>query len=82
MKLQDELQALRNNVMQSIPAQTADIMIGSMKEIEASGISDRVLKTGDRAPSFTLPSVQGKMVSSQKLLEQGPLVVSFYRGGW
>ena len=82
MKLQDELQALRDNVMQSIPAETTYILAGSMKEIEQSGISDRVLKTGDTAPAFSLPDVHGNMISSQELLEQGPLVISFYRGGW
>ncbi len=82
IKLQDELQEIRDSFMQSIPAETADILAGSMKEIEQSGISDRVLKTGDTAPAFSLPDVHGNMVSSQKFLEQGPLVISFYRGGW
>ncbi len=57
IKLQDELQEIRDSFMQSIPAETADILAGSMKEIEQSGISDRVLKTGDTAPSFSLPDV-------------------------
>jgi len=82
MKLQDELQEIRDNFMQSIPPETADIMTGSMKEIAESGISERVRKTGDRAPGFSLPDVYGTMVSSQEFLSRGPLVISFYRGGW
>ena len=82
IKLQDKLQEIRDSFMQSIPAETTDILAGSMKEIEQSGISDRVLKTGDTAPAFSLPDVHGTMISSQELLEQGPLVINFYRGGW
>lgn len=52
------------------------------EELRASGILDRVLKKGDRAPQFTLPDTNGVMVSSAALIEQGPLVVSFFRGKW
>ena len=33
-------------------------------------------------PDFTLPDVQGGDVSLGSLLEAGPAVVTFYRGGW
>ena len=51
-------------------------------ELKASGIEDRVLKVGDRAPEFTLFSQDHVEVSSANLLRQGPLVVSFFRGHW
>ena len=41
-----------------------------------------ILKAGDRAPSFTLTDPEGQPVSSDTLLERGPLVISFYRGVW
>ena len=40
------------------------------------------LKVGDKMPSFTLPDANGKEISSDKLLIQGSLILSFYRGGW
>ena len=51
-------------------------------ELKASGIEDRALKVGDRAPGFTLLNQDHLEVASADLLGQGPLVVSFFRGHW
>jgi hypothetical protein len=50
--------------------------------LRASGILDRVLKIGERAPDFTLPNVDGTPVSLSGLLAKGPVVLSFFRGRW
>src|SRR6516225_4161955 len=42
----------------------------------------RPLGAGDPAPSFMLPDPDDVMISSAELLENGPLVVTFYRGIW
>jgi hypothetical protein len=51
-------------------------------ELKASGIEGRALKTGDRAPDFALFNQDHVEVSSKDLLQQGPMVVSFFRGHW
>jgi peroxiredoxin len=61
-------------VIQAMHRATADLI--------ASGAADRVLKAGDRAPSFALKDAEGNLVHSDKLLRQGPLIISFYRGVW
>ena len=40
------------------------------------------LRVGDRIPDFALPSADGRMVRSDGLLAEGPLVISFFRGDW
>ncbi|MGB1210748.1 MAG: peroxiredoxin-like family protein [Lacinutrix venerupis] len=40
------------------------------------------LKVGDKAPDFTLPNAKGASISLNKLLNKGPVVVTFYRGDW
>ncbi len=40
------------------------------------------LRAGDIAPEFTLKNQNGESVSLDKLLESGPVVVTWYRGGW
>ncbi len=40
------------------------------------------IKTGEKAPPFSLPNAVGKTVALTELLEQGPVVITFYRGGW
>lgn len=51
-------------------------------ELKATGIEDRALRVGDRAPEFTLFNQDHVEVSSKDLLRQGPIVVSFFRGHW
>ena len=42
----------------------------------------RAPKVGDRAPDFTLQDPLGRQVSLAGELEQGPVVLIFYRGEW
>ncbi len=58
------------------------IMDRATDDLEHSGIVDRSLKIGDTMPGFALSNATGRMVQSVDLLAHGPLVVSFYRGGW
>ncbi len=37
------------------------------------------LSAGVRAPSFTLPTVEGKQVSLDELLQKGPVVLAFFK---
>jgi peroxiredoxin len=45
-------------------------------------VAETSLKAGVRLPDFNLPNVEGHFVDSQTLLERGPLVINFFRGGW
>jgi peroxiredoxin len=58
------------------------VMERATAELVASGQARRALKAGDMAPDFTLNDPDGMLVSSVELLKQGPLVITFYRGGW
>ncbi len=40
------------------------------------------LKAGDKAPDFTGYDQKGKQVELKKMLEEGPMVLFFYRGNW
>lgn len=64
------------------PREVIEKMHRATAELKGSGIEDRALKVGDRAPSFTLFNQDHVQVSSAELLRQGPLVVSFFRGHW
>lgn len=64
------------------PHEAIEKMHRATAELKASGIEDRTLKVGDRAPSFTLFNQDHGQVSSADLLREGPLVVSFFRGHW
>ena len=64
------------------PRQAIETMHRATAELKASGIEHRALKAGDPAPSFALFNQDHVQVSSDGLLQQGPLVISFFRGHW
>jgi hypothetical protein len=51
-------------------------------QLIASGAAGRALKEGDRAPDFTLSDALGQPVTLSRLLQNGPVVLTFYRGAW
>ena len=51
-------------------------------DLARSGLAEKSLKIGDKAPDFDLPNANGKSVRLSDLLQKGPVVVAFYRGGW
>jgi hypothetical protein len=65
-----------------IPPDKLTIMDRAQEELSQSRITDSCLREGDLAPRFELPNATGQNVSLQDLLTKGPLVLSFYRGGW
>jgi len=80
--LKDKLEAIRAMARASLPEDSQALMQRSADEVRASGILDRVLKVGARAPDFTLPNTEDVPVSLGALLAKGPVVVSFFRGRW
>lgn len=45
-------------------------------------VTERALNVGDKAPDFTLPNAVGEAVTLNELLRDGPVVITWYRGGW
>jgi peroxiredoxin len=83
MSLQDRLDAFKADFeTHKAPRVAVDAFHKSTDELIASGQAQKALKAGDRAPSFSLPDPDGKLVSSSELRAKGPLVVTFYRGVW
>ena len=82
MTLQPELDAFFAAFCLRVPPETVAVLQQATDELRASGIAERALKKGDLAPNFALPNVPGALISCGELLSIGPVVVSFYRGGW
>jgi peroxiredoxin len=83
MALQDKLDALRHRFETEVFSPEINaVMHQATAALIASGQAGRALQAGDMAPSFVLPDSEGAPVSSEELLAQGPLVLTFYRGVW
>ncbi len=50
--------------------------------VRDSGILEKAINEGDQAPDFTLKNATGKAVQLSELLADGPVVLTWYRGGW
>src|SRR5207237_7502533 len=64
------------------PAELVEGFGRFVAEQAAVDYAARAPKVGDRAPGFTLPDQLGRQVSLAGELEQGPVVLIFYRGEW
>ena len=53
-----------------------------VRELEAADVAHGALGVGQKMPAFMLPNSEGELVTSDQLLVRGPLVLSFFRGGW
>ena len=65
-----------------LPDDTKQTVGNAFEELAASDVAANAIDRGDKAPNFTLPNANGDSVELAKLTEDGPVVLSFYRGGW
>ena len=82
MSLSKQLQETKERFVSKAPEAAITTMAEATEALKASGIDQKATKKGDKAPNFQLPNHLGQTVSSQTLLNDGPLVVTFYRGSW
>jgi peroxiredoxin len=81
MPLKDQLAEYRDGWFKRVPADRQAIMERHIAQLR-DGLAKKALKTGDRAPAIVLGNVHGKTVNVGTQLKNGPVVVTFYRGGW
>lgn len=82
MSLTEQLAEYRAGWYQRVPAERQAIMQRHIDGLRNGAIARSMLKTGDRAPAIVLPNAKGETVDVGALLAKGPVIVTFYRGGW
>lgn len=80
--LAQEIANLQKDMVPQLPAGVLKALLAATEDLLKSGIADQALSTGDAFPDFSLPNAKGKTVTLASLLDKGPLIISFYRGGW
>ncbi len=53
-----------------------------LESVKNSGILDKALNIGDKAPDFILNNQKGEPVTLYNELKNGPVILTWYRGGW
>ncbi|MFC7322797.1 peroxiredoxin-like family protein [Halobacillus campisalis] len=66
---------------QTAPEDVQEKMKKAIDELQHSKEGEG-LEKGEKAPDFTLPDPNGNPISLSNQLSVGPVIVTFYRGGW
>lgn len=73
---------VRNELLAEFSEADRESYVHLVDWLRKTDIVSHALQVGDTAPDFLLPDEEGRLHSSKQLRGGGPLVVSFYRGGW
>jgi peroxiredoxin len=82
MSLKEQLAEYRAGWHQRVPAERQAMMQRHIDQLRNGAIAKTMLKEGERAPAIVLGNAKGETVDVGELLRNGPVVVTFYRGGW
>ena len=82
MSLTKELADYGVSSAKRMSAGTKEKFAHEKERLRVSGLGEQSLKVGARVADFTLRNAGGEDVQLADLLAKGPVVLSFYRGGW
>ena len=82
MTLEQELAVFRAEFARTAPAGRAALYEAKIEELRSEFASKSAIGVNDTAPDFALPNPVGKSIVLKDLLRSGPVVLTFYRGGW
>jgi peroxiredoxin len=82
ISLSDRINQSVQDFMLSLPADEQATVMQSFEKLHASSVAADAVNVEDTPPDFNLPNATGKAINLYAALEQGPVVLSFYRGGW
>jgi len=81
LSLKDRLRVVADAARTHKPwyAEAVDDFALRLRDVQAGADAPKV---GDAMPSFVLPDHEGRLVSLDEILKDGPAVVAFHRGHW
>jgi len=80
--LQSILDKRKENFSKKADDYTKKIYKEGLEAVANSGITKSAKQVGDVAPDFMLKNATGASVSLKDYLAEGPVVLTWYRGGW
>jgi peroxiredoxin len=81
-ELADELRQTKENFRTANGDEMADLFNGFVDELTRAGIEESALHINERATDFTLPNAFGTQITLSGKLKNGPVIITWYRGGW
>ena len=82
MALQDELDHLTTLIRNETAPRLLQVLDAFVEDLQRQRISRHSLSVGETVANFTLLDQYRRSVTLYELLNEGPVVLKFYRGGW
>jgi peroxiredoxin len=82
MGLEQQLEDFKQEFSRTAPAGRPALYEAKIDELRSSFALEAAAGVGSVSPDFRLPDLKGNFISLADLLRSGPVVVTFYRGGW
>jgi peroxiredoxin len=82
MSLEQELASFKAEFLRTAPAGRAALYEAKIEELRADFALASAVGVDEAAPNFALPNAAGKSIVLKELLRSGPVILTFYRGGW
>lgn len=82
MILKKKLEEMAEESKKKFPQDALQQLVESRKELAESGVKDGIISVKGILPPFDLEDEDGRSVSSEDLLAEGPLIMTFFRGRW
>jgi len=82
MSLSHALRELNAHHMAALPARDRADVEDELDRLRMMRVAEEGLGLGDYLPDFALNDASGRRWTSSELLDQGPVVLALFRGGW
>ena len=80
--LGSQLEAYKQNFLKKADGRKIRVFDEGVEDVANSGITASARQTGDNYLDFSLHNATGKSVQLSEVLAEGPVVLTWYRGGW
>jgi peroxiredoxin len=82
LTIREQSDQLKAGAAEHLPAEVLEVFDRSIEDFLNQGVPADSVKVGDVLEPFTLDDATGRPVSLDQIVQNGPAVIVFYRGGW
>lgn len=80
--LENQIEELNENLAKQLPREVLEVFGKSIQDLKTKNIEENSIATGETFPDFSLPNTNNEIVKLKELLQNGKVIVAFFRGSW
>ncbi|MBL3547395.1 peroxiredoxin-like family protein [Chryseobacterium sp. KMC2] len=80
--LENQIEELNENLAKQLPTEVLEVFGKSIQDLKTKNIEENSIAMGDTFPDFSLPNTNNEIVKLKELLQNGKVIVAFFRGSW